>query len=73
MKNMITIFLGDTGEYLCEVATNYNQSAQLITSENKEIRNSGIYYTSIGEFTNEKDFLETLLACDIVYYSPPTR
>jgi len=71
MTHIKTIFLGDTTEYLATAAMIHDHSAQLLTQDSKDCEKTQTYYTSIGEFSDEKSFLATLLKCNKIYYLPP--
>ena len=71
MKKTTTVFVGDTGEYLSELAKKYDSSASLITSENYDINEGGVYYFSLGDLDNLEQFSSVLRKSDVIYYSPP--
>lgn len=73
---MKTLLVGDVSEYLSQHARSISKHAELITQSNfNKIAKStsGVFYTSLGDFTNVEKFTQTLLAADRVIYYPPKK
>lgn len=73
---MRTLLVGDVSEYLSQHARSISKNAELITQSNfNKIAEStsGIFYTSLGDFTSVEKFTQTLLAADQVIYYPPKK
>jgi len=68
---MITVYLGDVGEYLADLAIANHGSATLITQENFTNLSHGNYYTSIGEFTDLRTLGVVLQQANKIVYAPP--
>jgi hypothetical protein len=69
----ITIFVGDIGKYLADVAKKHDASSTLISSINYQNLSPGTYYTSIGDLDTLLDFGQILQQADTIVYSPPTK
>lgn len=70
-ESMITLFVGDVGEYLANIAQQHNGDAKLITAKNYKNIRAGTYYTSIGDLATEEKFSLVLKQADVIIYSPP--
>ena len=57
---MITIFVGDVGQYLADCSQLYDSAAELITKKNYKKLSAGTWYCSIGDFTDENKFIQAL-------------
>lgn len=68
---MITIFVGDVGEYLCIEAQRHTPTAQLITESSNKTLTPGTYYISLGDFTDVIQFSQFLAQADQLIYQPP--
>jgi len=68
---MITIYLGDIGEYLADLAIANHGNATLITQENFTNLPHGIYYTSIGDLTDLRTLGGVLQQANKIVYAPP--
>lgn len=68
---MISIFIGDTSSEVQIAATNKDPAAQLITAENSEQLNNGVYYTSLGDCKDLSTFVKVLDQADRLVYVPP--
>ena len=64
----ITIYLGDTGEYLSDLA---GSNAQLLTVNNFSNLSAGTYYTSIADIGDLFNLGLTLQQADTIIYAPP--
>ena len=71
VSNKITLFVGDTGEYLANIAKQHDKNAKLITDINYKRIRAGTYYTSIGDVVTDEKFEIVLKKADIIIYSPP--
>lgn len=69
--NCITVFVGDVGEYLADIAKQQTQDAKLINSSNYKKLAPGTYYTSIGDLKNLNQFECILLQAQEIVYAPP--
>lgn len=69
----VTVFVGDVGEYLADIAKKYDFLAELIDSNNYQQLTAGTYYTSVGDLDNLLKFGQTLQQADTIVYSPPTK
>jgi len=68
---MITIYLGDTSEYLSVIARAKDIDANLITEKNYQNLSYGTYYTSIGDIGGLSNFGKLLQQANKVIYAPP--
>ena len=68
---MITILVGDVTGYLAQEAIQLDPLARLITQENCKNLADGVYYTSMGDFDNLYDFIQTLEQAQHLIYCPP--
>lgn len=68
---MITFFVGDGGLELSLKAKTMDSSAQLLTEDTCNDINPGVYYISLGDFSNDKEFVSALRKADWLIYSPP--
>lgn len=69
---MITIYLGDVGEYLAELVVANHGDATLITHENFSNLPHGNYYTSIGDLVDLRMLGDILQQASRIVYAPPT-
>jgi hypothetical protein len=67
----ITVYVGDVGEYLADIAKKSDPAATLVDSLNYQNLKAGTYYTSVGDFKKLTDFFNTLNQSDIIKYCPP--
>lgn len=70
---MITVYLGDVGEYLAELAVSTHGDATLITCENFSNLPHGNYYTSVGDLTELRMLGEILQQASRIIYAPPIK
>lgn len=70
-ESVTTLFVGDVGEYLANIALQHSSDATLITAKNYKNIRAGTYYTSIGDLVTEKIFSSVLEQADVIIYSPP--
>lgn len=68
---MKTLLVGNTDINLSTAAKLLSDRAVLITQDNYLLMSDGINYTSLGDFTNLNNFVDTLSAADTLIYSPP--
>ena len=69
---MITVYLGDVGEYLANLARAADPTATLITHNNVYNLTDGTYYTSLGDLGNLTNFGGMFRTVDkIIYAQPP--
>ena len=71
MEQIITVFVGDTTEYLAAAAKQHDIDASLITTKNYKRIRPGTYYTSIGDLTTSEKFVAVLEQADTIIYTPP--
>lgn len=69
----VTIFVGDVGEYLADIAKKNDPLAALIDSKNYQKLKAGTYYTSVGDLDNLSTFGQILQQADTIVYWPPNR
>lgn len=67
---MITVYVGDTTSYLCQVAQRDHINAVLISGSNYQNLNPGVYYTSIGDLGELSNFEQVLQQADTIVYAP---
>lgn len=67
---MIKIYVGDVTEDLCQAAQKESSNAILITSENCQCLEPGIYYLSLGDVSSISQFIHTLNQADELVYVP---
>ena len=70
---MITIYVGDTGEYLSMLCRSVAPSATLITQDNFSNLIPGTYYTSVGDLGNLQNFGNVLNQATNIVYAPPQK
>jgi hypothetical protein len=70
---MITIFVGDVGEYLSFQAKAFSPDATLIDFSNCSNLKSGTYYTSLGDLSDVPTFIQVINCADVLIYSPPDK
>jgi hypothetical protein len=68
---MITIYLGDVGEYLSMLCRSVDSSATLITQDNFSNLSPGVYYTSLGDLGNLQNLASVLRQATKIVYAPP--
>lgn len=69
---MITIVVGDTTPYTAQKAKELSLDAKLITESNvEEAAQSGVYYTSLGDFCAISAFRQLLSTADEIIYCEP--
>lgn len=68
---MITIYLGDTTEYLSTLAYKQDPNARLVTEKDIDNLIDGTYYTSIGDLGNLYNLGKLLQQADKIIYAPP--
>ena len=68
---MITVYLGDVGEYLANLARAADPTATLITHNNVYNLTDGTYYTSLGDLGNLTNFGGMFRTVDKIIYAPP--
>lgn len=73
MENNVVILVGDVGSYLSDEAKKLSSTAVLITQADFDQLESGVYYTSLGDFDNLESFIQTLDQADTLIYQPPSR
>lgn len=67
---MFDLFVGDTGEYLADIAHNYDPGACLLTGTDIP---PGTYYTSIADMGSLQNFQHICLGAKEIWYCPPAR
>lgn len=67
----ITVYVGDVGEYLKDIAKKFDPTATLVDYSNYQNLNAGTYYTSVGDFKKLTNFVNTLNQSDVIKYCPP--
>lgn len=70
-EGLISVFVGDVGHYLADLAIQHDQDAKLITSSNYKKLTPGTYYTSVGDLENLDRFKWVLLQAQELVYAPP--
>lgn len=73
MSNKVILLLGDIDTELADRAKQINKNATLITSDNYKSITGGVVYTSAGDFSNLKEFINAIELADTLIYSPPTK
>lgn len=73
MENKVVILVGDVGDYLSEAAKELDSTATLLTQDNSDNLKAGIYYTSLGDFSNLNSFIRLLEKANTLIYQPPTQ
>lgn len=71
---MIVLYLGDTSQYLSDLAHAHCKNAQLVTENNLKNLSSGTYYTSLSDVKNLFNLgvlLQQLQRTDKIIYAPP--
>lgn len=66
----LTIFIGDTSDYLAQIAIAHTKNSQLLDQSNYKKKLKGSYYTSLGDLTLEQLY-ETAKQADKLVYCPP--
>jgi hypothetical protein len=70
---MITVYVGDVGEYLSTLCHSVDPDAKLITHKNFANLVPGTYYTSIADLNTLLNFSAVLRQADKIVYAPPTQ
>ena len=70
---MIIIIVGDVHEYLSKFARVISADASLLTKDSTSDLLPGVYYTSLGDFDQYRQYTEFLELADKIIYQPPTR
>jgi len=68
---MITIYVGDSTEYLSHLAKTNDSNAKLVTTDNFENLVDGTYFSSVGDIGNLFNFGKLLQQADKIVYAPP--
>jgi len=68
---MITVYVGDVGEYLSTLCHSVDPYAKLITDKNFANLVPGTYYTSIADVKTLLNFSTVLRQADKIVYAPP--
>lgn len=74
-NDMKYLMIGDVTDYLAKQAREYSSDAQLVTQDTMDIflgSKKGTFYTSLGDFTDTKLFVEILSHSDEIMYCPPS-
>lgn len=69
----IVIYLGDVGQYLCDVAQLHDPNARLITDGNFTNLSTGTYYTSIADIGGLFNLGVLLQQANNIVYAPPAN
>jgi len=70
---MITVYLGDTGEYLAKLCVTVDPNAVLITQSNLNDLKPGVYYTSIADVGSLTNLGSVLRQATKIVYAPPRQ
>jgi hypothetical protein len=70
---MITIYVGDVGEYLSKLSIAVDSNASLISQENFSNLSLGTYYTSIADVGSLENFGSVLQQATKIVYAPPEK
>ena len=70
---MITIIVGDVHEYLSKFARRISADASLLTKDSASDLLPGVYYTSLGDLGQYRQYTNFLELADKIIYHPPTR
>lgn len=68
---MITMLVGDITEYLARAAQTMSPTATMIDQSNYQTIKDGVYYISLGDFTDIAEFSQALSRADTLIYCPP--
>ena len=68
---MITVYLGDVGEYLSELCRSVDADATLITQHNFSNLAPGTYYTSLADLGTLPNLGSVLQQANTIVYAPP--
>jgi hypothetical protein len=70
---MKKLLVGDTGEYLSYIAKRIDPTATLLNNKNYKLieNNNGIYYTSLGDISDTRNFCSVLMWADEIEFCPP--
>lgn len=71
---MKKLLVGDIGEYLSYIAKRIDPTATLLNNKNYKLieNNNGIYYTSLGDISDTRNFCSVLMWADEIEFCPPT-
>ena len=70
---MIIIIVGDVHEYLSKFARRISADASLLTNDSASDLLPGVYYTSLGDINQYRQYTDFLELADKIIYQPPTR
>lgn len=70
---MITLYIGDVGEYLSRLCHAVDPNAKLITDKNFADLASGTYYTSLADLSTLRNFSAVLRQANKIVYAPPDK
>jgi hypothetical protein len=70
---MITVYVGDVGEYLSILCHAVDPGAKLITDKNFANLAPGTYYTSIADLSTLLNFSSVLRQANKIVYAPPDK
>jgi hypothetical protein len=68
---LLTVVVGDVGEYLSTAAKKINSSAYLVDLTNAQQSHQGVIYTSLGDIDSIELFFKLLKSADKIVYCPP--
>ena len=72
-ETLITVYVGDTTDYLATVAKLSDSTAKLITSSNYKQLVPGTYYVSIGDLNTLVELGAVFRQADVIIYAAPTK
>ena len=70
---MIIIIVGDVHKYLSKFAQEISADASLLTKDSASDLLSGVYYTSLGDINQYRQYTDFLELADKIIYQPPIR
>ena len=70
---MIIIIVGDVHEYLSKFARRISADASLLTKDSASDLLPGVYYTSLGDINQYRQYTDFLELADKIIYQPPIR
>ena len=70
---MITVYVGDVGEYLSILCHSVDPDAKLITDKNFANLTPGTYYTSVADVNTIANFGSVLRQANKIVYAPPDQ
>lgn len=71
INDSVIVYIGDVGEYLCEIAKCHDVSAKLIDSTNYQHLQPGVYFTSVGDLPSLVALGAVLQQANEIIYTPP--